>query len=298
MASSLKTRETVGRGIDRLLRREIDKALDELARTGEQDETIHKVRKRCKKIRALLRLVWGEVGRRAFRRENSAIRDAVRPLTAVRDATVLVGAFDELLNRRDLEEDSDQTFSEVRNFLEMHRRSVRDSSLTGQRTLDVIIDRLHQARIRIPQLRIAGNGWASVRDGLMRAYRAGRHARDLASASSTVENLHEWRKQVKYFGHQLAVLGPLGHNALRDFASDVRDLGQLLGDDHDLAMLLSRIATYASWKHARDITSLLHLIERRRNEMRRRALELGQEVYRHKPKTAVRRLKGLLDRLE
>ena len=44
------------------------------------DEAIHNVRKRFKRVRAVLRLVRGELGARTYKQENEALRDAAAAL--------------------------------------------------------------------------------------------------------------------------------------------------------------------------------------------------------------------------
>lgn len=61
------------------------------------DDVAHDVRKRCKTVRALLRLIRDEVGKDVYRRENRALRDAARALSPVRDAAVLIQVHDDVV---------------------------------------------------------------------------------------------------------------------------------------------------------------------------------------------------------
>src|ERR671917_266737 len=77
----------------------IDHALDELRGRSDssREEAVHEARKDMKKLRALLRLLRGELGDRVRARENAAFRDAARELAGVRDADVMLetlGALD------------------------------------------------------------------------------------------------------------------------------------------------------------------------------------------------------------
>src|ERR687894_2726162 len=95
----LEPGEPIPDGIRRVARGRIDHAVDELR--GETDSTredaVHETRKDMKKLRALLRLVRGELGERTFARENACYRDAARELAGVRDPDVMLetlGALD------------------------------------------------------------------------------------------------------------------------------------------------------------------------------------------------------------
>ena len=92
MAFRLKRRESVADGVRRIVRRQIDDALDNLQ--SRADEAVHDARKCFKRVRAVLRLVGDGLGNEAYDRENACFRDAGRPLTEVRDAEALVEAID------------------------------------------------------------------------------------------------------------------------------------------------------------------------------------------------------------
>src|SRR4051794_37864127 len=76
MAFRLKRAERVGKGVKRIVRRQVGEALQGLQKTPSEDETVHEARKHFKKVRAVLRLVRDEVGDKVYRRENARFRDA------------------------------------------------------------------------------------------------------------------------------------------------------------------------------------------------------------------------------
>src|SRR5262249_26458757 len=98
MSFQFKPDESIKRGIRRMARKQLDKAIEELTGQGgvRRDEVVHDVRKRCKRLRGLLRLVRDGLGDARYREENVCLRDAARPLTEVRDARVLVDVLDRL----------------------------------------------------------------------------------------------------------------------------------------------------------------------------------------------------------
>jgi CHAD domain len=75
-----------------------------------------------------------------------------------------------------------------------------------------------------------------------RVYRRGRQALAAVRQKPTVEFIHEWRKQAKYLRYQLDLLRPLAPTALTPLAKTIDRLGDLLGDDHDLAVLRREVA--------------------------------------------------------
>src|SRR3981081_2944434 len=86
-----------------VVRQELTEQLGRTARAlrsgSRSDSRVHDIRKRLKHCRAILRLLRKSLGKEAYRRENAQLRDAARPLVAVRDAAVLVHAFEDLCAR-------------------------------------------------------------------------------------------------------------------------------------------------------------------------------------------------------
>jgi len=81
------------------LAEELGRAVRGLRHGNRSDRCIHDIRARLKHCRALLRLLRKSLGEDAYHRENARLRDAARPLVAVRDAAVLVQALDGLCPR-------------------------------------------------------------------------------------------------------------------------------------------------------------------------------------------------------
>ena len=97
-AYGLRADEPLPEGVARVARGRIDHAIDELSGTSKSspEEAVHNARKDIKKLRALLRLIRGELGKDIYRRENDAFRAAAAELAGTRDADVMVATIDDL----------------------------------------------------------------------------------------------------------------------------------------------------------------------------------------------------------
>src|SRR5215475_1314183 len=98
MSQELKPDQSLRKNIRRIVRKQMDEALEYLTEPhrGSRDEAVHEARKCFKKIRAVLRVVKPAIARKDHRRENVCFRDAGRPLTEVRDAKIVVETLDKL----------------------------------------------------------------------------------------------------------------------------------------------------------------------------------------------------------
>ena len=269
------------------LRRRIGDAQRALQVPGLSDEAIHRARKDLKRARAHLRLLRGAVGKPAYARENAALRDAARPLGAVRDAKVMVETVDELLEhernaaRRAL-------LAKIRALLEKARASALDEvqaagdARRSTRALGAAWKRA--ARLRTPRKRKA-----VLRDGVEAMYRRGRKALAAAKSECSPENLHEWRKQVKYLGNAMDALRPAGADGFAKAIERAEAVADALGEHHDLVVLQDEIArVHSNLGGAR--TGLFQALAQRRRKLETQALKQGGSLYRKKPKAFVKGL--------
>jgi CHAD domain-containing protein len=276
MAFHLKSNESVKQGITRAVKREIEKAFQQL-HAKEKTETAHEVRKCFKKVRAALRLVRDDLGEDAYHEENFALRDAARPLTEVRDADVLVETLAKL--------DPSRTFEKVRLALLANQKEVAQRVLEKQ-TLDAVERLATRALARLPKWTIDAEGWTAVEGGLRRTYRAGHRSLARAAETPSVENLHELRKQSKYVWHQLQLVQPD-----KELGDRFHALSTLLGDDHDLAVLRQTLSIdpLAYGGHP-VLKQLFVLVDREREKLDREAFVLARQLYADSPKAFTSRI--------
>src|SRR5437773_7853491 len=95
MASCSKRRGPVARGVRRLARKRLDKAIESL-RHCDQAEAVHAVRKDIKQIRSLFRLVGGRLRKKDYRRQLKLLRRSAHQLAPVRDGYIKTKALRDL----------------------------------------------------------------------------------------------------------------------------------------------------------------------------------------------------------
>jgi CHAD domain-containing protein len=288
----LRAGETLRHGIHRIAEKEMEKVREYANRSsrGSRDEMVHEVRKSLKKLRTILRLVRPGLSGKIYRRENRAFRDISRPLTDVRDATILVEALDKTAGKAG-PGSRRRPFGNVRKELLRHQRDVRDKILTEEDTFKSVDSGMKDALDRLDEWTDVKDRWSSVEEGVQRVYRRSRRAFTAVTQTPTVEHLHEWRKQARYFRHQLELLRPLKPGVLGPLARKTDRLGELLGDDHDLAMLRREVAGDPErFGGTQTVTPLLGRIDQRREKLEHQAVALGREVFKPAPDDFVRRL--------
>src|SRR5215207_2094762 len=235
--------EFVPDGMRRIARAQLDAGIEELAGQPNRklDEAVHETRKRLKRLRASLRLERFAIGDETYRRENTAFRDLGKRLSAPRDAMVLIETLDALSERFSDELPPDQT-GPLRDQLERSHKRAVTKLRRDQATVDAVRAELEEARVRSASRKYDPEGFEALRPGLQRIYRRGRRSMRAAADEPSDEHLHEWRKRSKDVWHAVQILRPAAPKRMKARAQRAHRLSDLLGDDHDLAVLREHIA--------------------------------------------------------
>jgi len=288
-----KQREKVPKAIRRVVTDCIDKALKKLRapRAAHSDVAVHSSRQRFKEIRSCLRLVRSELGDKIFRCENRCFRDAARPLSTLRDAKVLIDTLDDLIAHFHTRVPP-RKFAPLKRALQLRRREIRQQVIDKDRALPHIIRGIKSAKKRIDDWPLKHRGFKAIAPGLRRVYTQGREVLQSARHNPTDAAFHEFRKRAKDLRYQLTLLRPISPATLNSLVDDSHHLTDLLGSDHDLAVL--RTAAQAeSTSNPKIQTELLHaLIDERRHSLQQDAIALAEKLYEEPPKEFVKRLKS------
>jgi hypothetical protein len=258
---------------------QIDEALEALASSeGEKRSVVHEARRRCKKLRGLLRLVRPAFA--AFQAENSAIRDAAALLSHLRDAEVLHETIAKL---------AETSGSEA-----VGRISER---LKAEPLPEPPPDKLTGFRLRLLEVRERATRWTLRKDGasvllggLHAAYRQDRERMAKALASGDPVDFHDWRKAQKYHGFHVDLLRRAAPDVLEADLKTIDKLSDLLGIHHDLAVLLHTVDTDpARFGGDEDISALREAIDARGNEIEEKAASLGRQLLAERPRALMQR---------
>jgi CHAD domain-containing protein len=268
----LGKKEALPSGILRIARGRLDSALDELSgRAGDDPaKAVHEARKDMKKLRAVVRLVQADSS------WNARFRDTARRLAGRRDADVLLESLDGLVERGEVSKKSVRGLRK-----ELAKEAAGNDDDTS--AMELAQAELTLARNEVEALAPEKDSFRTVRPGLEAIYGEGRAAYRTARKKPTTENLHEWRKRVKDLWYSASILRPAWPAMMKELAAEADVLSDVLGEDHDLAMLAERAK---GKKHKQ----LRRAIAKRRARLRKRALKMGKRLYAEKPKGFARRV--------
>lgn len=282
MAFHFKKSESASKGVRRVCRERIGAALRRL-RDCDRPAAVHGVRKEIKKLRALFRLVRGEIGRGVYRKGAKALRQAADCLAAARDARVMLRALEKLAGRS-----APQRFPEIQQALQKNCRH-ETSRFRSDQSVAVADRILKKTGRRVGDLKMKAAGWAAIEPGLRQSYRRGREVCRRVSKEPSPEHFHDWRKHVKDLWYYFCLLSSAWPTATRARTDDLELLGELLGDDHDFFLLQQFVAETCAGP-VKEVEALNKLIETRQRQLRAAALKLGSRLYAEAPAVICRRL--------
>ena len=287
MGYRIETTETVQEALHRVAREQIDRALAEIddADTGPH-QTVHQVRKRCKKVRALARLVRTSFA--GYSETNAAFRDAARRISDLRDAKVRVDSFDRLVSEHDDALDV-SALRPIRRALVKRRESRVHGEVEAGQVLAEVRSDLVAIRGTVGEWELDDDSFDTVAGSFAKTYRRARNRMAEAYDEPSAERFHEWRKRAKYHRYQVRLLRPLWPTVMNAWRHSLHDLTDLLGDGNDLTELgRAGEPLDTAGDEARRV--VLSLIERRRRDPWADARELGEMHFVDPAKTVVARL--------
>lgn len=251
----------------------------------DMERSVHELRRMCKELRALWRVLRPVVGDEVYSRENVRLRDAARSLAGARDAAVVLDTFGDLKKRRRGRRGR-ENWKQIGEIFQSHITETLGDALapaTPERLAPALTGALdafsatHEAIDSLPpEVELA---W---QPGVRQVYKTGRKRMKNAYESDADADFHNWRKSTKYLFYQLRLLERLRQARPGRRVKELKQLEKVLGRDHDLAVLRDRIARLAPADEGAR-ARVLYDIQRDSARMRKLANKPGKKLFEEKP---------------
>lgn len=232
MSYQLDPAQDLRHGARRIALEQIDSAVARLQRTDDPAAAVHATRKNLKKIRALLRLIRPALAPQTFRTENARFRDIGQMLSGARDGQVVRDTLSALHATA-----KGRTASAFAAAVDGVAATAGREMPVDTATLEAAREALLAARIAMAKLDVEPD-LAKAFDGMVRTLREAGKAFRHGFATLDDEDLHDLRKRVQHHWRHMALLSAAWPEMLDARAATARQLSQVLGEDHDIAVLL------------------------------------------------------------
>ncbi len=277
--------ETLSEGLARVVDTQFTIALSVVEVAPEhRAASIHETRKAIKRLRAMLRLVRDAISLDVYHTDNAMLKLIAAELGAVRDSWVMYQILGRLLPHDPATADS---VAVLVGRLQERYQAESDAVLGNEAHMASIVEQLENVRSSAARWSVVAgeksvplpHSFATVAPGLQRVYKRGRRGMRIVTDSPTDTLLHVWRKRAKYLRHQVEALNVLDPEGLGAIEGDLEQLTDLLGDDHDLAVLLNRFNDDPPLISDVDLDEILDAVYAKRSELQTAAIKLGTEVF-------------------
>lgn len=287
MGFRLRTDESVSDGLRRLAVKNLRAAGEELRRIAESNEAIHNARKRVKKVRAIAHLVSKDHGRH-LKRSRHELRAVNHRLSAVRDAEATLEILEAIRGHAPTAV-SEHTFARVRRMLIGHKNELIRAA-RHDRTFERAAKDLRQLQKQSKRWRTRHDDFAAIARGMRSTHRRGRAAMARALETRLDDAFHQWRKAIKTLWYELRLLEACGAERIQKDIAALDAAEVLLGDDHNVTVLRSRLTRAATTLPQPDIEALRAAATHFQDELRRRAIAKARPIFRTASKEYVRRI--------
>jgi CHAD domain-containing protein len=290
MAYRFKLREGLARGVRRIGLEQIERVEAKLKAENDVATAVHDARRSLKRLRALLRLVRPALEHAVYREESQRLAQVGRMLSGARDRFVM-----------------GQTLAKIENATGTLPKNC------GARISGIISDGYDLAAPPEPAMRrealaklgasrrffsgraLRGVSMTEVWLGLEKSYRKGRGAFGDCYRKPSDEAVHAWRKAVQQHWRHMALLQRAWPGSVTARVSEAKALSQILGEDHDLAVLAAFVSQHRDKLPDDGVAALLHHVRARQKKLRMLAKLRGDRLFHERPEDLVARISGYWD---
>ncbi|MEZ5827061.1 MAG: CHAD domain-containing protein [Hyphomicrobiales bacterium] len=269
---------------------ELEIAHGSLSTPPDRHTGVHSARKCLKRLRSLLLLARPGMPEPVFRNLTARVAAIGKGLAATRDAQALIDAVDKL-ERATGPGPGQGPIQSIRGWLQKRRQAAEQKLETG--TASEAMRKLLELRPAFAGLAVYPDDFSPIARGLERCYRATRKDFKAAFAADEAETIHEWRKDVQHHWRQMQLLTPCWPSELSARADAARSLSQVLGEDHDIAMLMHLISTPTmTFGSLEETDAFLKRCRRRHKALRKDARIKGERLFIEKTGPFVERIQA------
>jgi CHAD domain-containing protein len=276
MAFRLKLQEDLAEEVRRVALEQVELAEQRLANVEGVPTAIHDVRRCLKRLRALARLLRPSLAESVYAREAKRLAGIGRLLSEERDLQVMCETLDRLEARSGPLPNG--AAGQVKKLLAHGRRRSKGRNATADHWQEALAQ---LARVRkFFNIEPENLSFDVLAQGLEHAYRKGRKAFRHVHRNPSDETIHALRKAVQLHWRHMLLLSRGWPEALGARAHEARELSRLLGDDHDIAVLLGFIrADVRSANSIRGGEARAELCRSWQAEIRAQAQPLGERLF-------------------
>jgi CHAD domain-containing protein len=246
---------------------------------------VHRAHKRCKRIRAIIRLVR-PVAEAFYQEGNNKFRDLARSLSDLRDSDVIPETF---VRVEKGEKTTSHLFASLLDGLVMNEEQT--PALVKAKVASCL-RKVDRVKVRVDNFIFPEDTPTGlIRVGIVKSYKRGRKAMVHAYHGNKESAFHKWRKRVKELDYQMQLLPRSNEMISQDWQKKLDELGNVLGQKHDLLILCKTLCSNSRKGISNGhLARYLELLDANNCRLTAKAKKLGHHLYSLKLGSFARRL--------
>jgi CHAD domain-containing protein len=239
MAYRLKLKEPLVKGVRRIAAEQLANAVARLQGDSNPESGVHEARKSLKRTRALLRLVRPGLGETQYRKFNECLRDIARTLSAARDRDVVRAHLARLATAKPMIAKAAGRLSAALAQPSDGRAPDNGAgSSAPTRNMAEALAEIDAVRGDLAEIGLHPASFETIVAGLTKSHRSGCKALTLALANPDDEEaLHDLRKAAQAYWRQMILVQQAWPEVCLARGAAAKHVADLLGHDHDVALL-------------------------------------------------------------
>jgi len=238
---SITDNEDISDSIHRILSEQYQFIVDTCNKYDDPHTAIHDIRKSFKRIRAVLKLIKPDIPIEVYRRENTLVRDLSRKFSKARNLHVFAEEFENIMAAGILKLPEETTEKVRSHFKEKEKEAV--NLLVDLEIFRIVAIKTEEAKNRIAEIDFSSLGPHTIYKGVGDVFSWGQKQMTHTQQIPTDKNLHEMRKRIKALMYLVQLIKDVSPDFFTGFYEGLKSASLALGDDHNMAEMLSYIET-------------------------------------------------------
>lgn len=281
MTYRLKPGRPVAESVRRIGAQETSGILARFAEKASEGDAVHESRKAIKRLRALLTLIRPAIAADEYRSLQEQLKTVARSVSGLRDAQVMFATVAKL-------EAHDGVVASGPVAVALQKQLHARHEAAGTHVDGTVITSARKAVKEIAtsfkKLTYSADGFAPLALAMKENYRKARQAMAHAFEDGHDELFHEWRKLVQRHWRHLQLVSEAWPKGIQPHIALARDLSEVLGDDHDLFVLVNLVKSEGkTLGGAKAVEAYLAVCRKRQQALREQAATMGARLFAEKP---------------
>jgi len=198
------------------------------------DNKIHQLRKRCKKMRGLLRIIRPQLkDSSVYNAQNQYFKETAKQFSAIRDKKMLDDTFKKIVVKYNLDENRYiQILKSIESMIVQSEISVQNHFATYRAEYE-------NNKKNIKQYRLKKKNSKALDNGIKKGYKKAKKLKKKAYSTQSDKDFHQWRKWVKYHWYHMRLIKKNEKCVLGPRVKMSGMLADILGGEHDLSVFKS-----------------------------------------------------------